>query len=106
MKIMSEKTGKYYNSVEECLEAEKEFEKEQRAKVERENQMKAERNARANQVRIAYDKYMECYKRYVKLLAEYAEDYHSYNIDYPNKKSYKSFNNLKINPIEILFDLL
>lgn len=106
MKIMSEKTGKYYDSVEECLEAEKEFEKEQRAKVERENQMKAERNARAAEVRAAYDECMECYKRYVSLLSEYAKDYNSYNINYPNKKSYTSFSNLKINPLEILFDLL
>lgn len=105
MKIMSEKTGEYYDSVEECLEAEKEFEKEQRAKEERENRMKVERGNRAAELRDAYADYMECYERYVNLLSEYAKDYHSYNIDYPNK-SYTSFDNLKINPLEILFDLL
>ena len=105
MKIMSEKTGKYYDSVEECLEAEKEFEKEQRAKEERENRMKAERSTRAAEVRAAYNDYMECYERYVSLLSKYAKDYHSYNIDYPNK-NYTSFDNLKINPIDILFDIL
>ncbi len=105
MKIMSEKTGEFYDSVEECLEAEKEFEEEQRAKEERENRMKVERGTRAAEVRDAYDDYMECRDRYVSLLSDYAKDYHSYNIDYPNK-SYTSFDNLKINPLEILFDLL
>lgn len=98
MKIMSEKTGKEYASVEECLAAEKAYDEaalkkkedeertkieqlkaaaEERAKVEKLN---AERKTRATEVENAYKEVIEADKRYKDLLNAFCKDYGAFHM--------------------------
>ena len=82
MIISSEKTGKTYNTVEECLEAEKLFDAEQLKKKEEEERKAAEKTARMDEIhaakeaiRTAKEALRAAEKRYIELVNAYNRDY-------------------------------
>ena len=80
MKIFSEKTNKYYNTVEECLEAEKEYDE---AVLEAENKKKElaeNRKNRAKEVEDAYKARLEADKVFKDKLNKFVDDYGSFHM--------------------------
>lgn len=75
MIISSEKTGKTYNTVEECLEAEKLFDAEQLKKKEEEERKAAEKTARMDEIHAAKEAIRAAEKRYIELVNAYNRDY-------------------------------
>lgn len=91
MKIMSEKTGKEYASVEACLAAEKEYDDaiaakkaaEEKALVERKaknEKLTAERKERAVEVENAYKAILKAQKIYREKLNAFVKDYGSFHM--------------------------
>ncbi len=91
MRIISEKTGKEYTSVEECVAAEKEFDeaiaKEKAAKElaianekARVAKLNEERKARAAQVEDAYKALCDANQKYRELLDRFIQDYGSFHM--------------------------
>lgn len=90
MKIISEKTGKEYGSVEECIKAEKAYDEkiaaekaakekalvEQKAKKEA---LASERKARAKEIEDAMKAVKEAEDKYRELLNAFIKDYKSYH---------------------------
>ena len=91
MRIISEKTGKEYTSVEECMAAEKEYEEaiakqkaakelaiaEEKARVAKLNE---ERKARAAQIEDAYKALCDANQKYRELLDKFVQDYGSFHM--------------------------
>lgn len=78
MKIYSEKTGKEYTTVDECLKAEKAYDDkiaEAKAKAEVKN---SERASRAKEI-------TDTYAKYIKLRNEFIKDYGSFHMTYTDK---------------------
>lgn len=91
MKIMSEKTGKEYATVEECVAAEKAFDEaiaEKKAKEEKalaevkakKEKLTAERKERAVEVENAYKAILEAQKVYREKLNAFVKDYGSFHM--------------------------
>lgn len=80
MKIMSEKTGKEYATVEECLAAEKEFDDTIAKEQEEKEKLAAIRKERAAEVEEAYKKILEANKNYNELLNAFIKDYGSFHM--------------------------
>ena len=72
MKILSEITGKEYTSVDECLEAEAKWQKEM-------EELKAERERKANERKARAKEVEDASKKYYELLNSFIEDYGSYH---------------------------
>ena len=90
MKILSEKTGKEYASVEDCLIEEEKWEAEQAAKKAAEEKAlaeakakkeaaAAERKAEAEKVEAARQKLMDAQKEYHDVLSEFCKKYGAYH---------------------------
>lgn len=90
MKIISEKTGKEYPSVEECVKAEKAFEEAEAVKKAKEEKALAEKKAKeealsvkrkeaADKVEAARKTMIEANKAYRDALASFCADYGSYH---------------------------
>ena len=107
MKILSEKTGKYYQTVEECLKAEKEFdekvaaEKAAREKALAEVKAKkeaeiAERKADAEKVEQARQNLIKAKKEYLNVLGDFNEKHGAYHfsIKMDNKDIDDIFSNI------------
>lgn len=91
MKILSEKTGKEYASVEECLAAEKEFDEaiaakkaaEEKALAERkakQEELAAARKARAKEVEDAFKAIVDAQKHYNEVKNAFLKDYGSFHM--------------------------
>ena len=80
MKILSEKTNKYYATVDECLAAEKAFDEAAAKKKAEEEKLKATRKERANEVENAYKASIEANKHYRELLDAFIKDYGSFHM--------------------------
>ena len=91
MRIFSEKTGKEYKTVPECLAAEKEFDEAvAKEKAEREaaaakekarrDKLAAERKERAKEVEEAYKAIAEAQKVYREKLNAFTRDYGSFHM--------------------------
>ena len=80
MKILSEKTNKYYATVDECLAAEKAFDEAEAKKKAETEKLNATRKARANEVEAAYKASQEAYKNYRDLLDAFVKDYGSFHM--------------------------
>lgn len=78
MKIISEKTNKTYNSVEECMEDEKRFDEIQATKAAEEERKKAERGKRRQEIHDMRKRIDEMKATYVKKIQDYEKDYHCY----------------------------
>lgn len=90
MKILSEKTGKEYASVEDCLMAEEKWEAEQAAKKAAEEKAlaeakakkeaaAAERKAEADKVEAARQELIEAQKKFSNILTEFCKKYGAYH---------------------------
>lgn len=93
MKILSEKTNKEYASVEECLAAEKEFDRmiaekkaaAEKALAERKAKQEAvanERKAAAEKIEVARQAMVEATKHYRELMSEFCQKFGSYHRTY------------------------
>jgi len=80
MKILSEKTNKYYTTVDECLAAEKAFDEAAAKKKAEEEKLNATRKERANEVENAYKASIEANKHYRELLDAFVKDYGSFHM--------------------------
>jgi membrane protein involved in colicin uptake len=90
MKILSEKTGKEYASVEDCLMAEEKWEAEQAAKKAAEEKAlaeakakkeaaAAERKAEADKVEAARQELIKAQKNFSDILTEFCKKYGAYH---------------------------
>ena len=82
MKFYSEITKSFYDSVESCEEAEKEYNKALDEKKEKEKTLKAERKVRAEELSDAYKAIKEAEKKYSKLRNQFINDYGSYHMTF------------------------
>ena len=80
MKILSEKTNKEYASVEECLAAEKEFDKQVALEKAKKEELANIRKDRAKEVEDAYKAILEAKKHYNELLNNFVKDYGSFHM--------------------------
>lgn len=80
MKILSEKTNKEYASVEECLAAEKEFDKQVAFEKVKKEELANIRKDRAKEVEDAYKAILEAKKHYNELLNNFVKDYGSFHM--------------------------
>ena len=80
MKFLSEKTGKEYKTVEECLAAEKEFDEAVAKEKARKENLTKERKERANEVEEAYKAVLEAQKAYKAKLDAFVKDYGSFHM--------------------------
>jgi hypothetical protein len=79
MKIISELTGQEYKTVQECEEAEAAYIEEIEARKVEEAKLKAERKARATEVREAYEAIKDAEKAYYELRNQFIKDYGYYH---------------------------
>lgn len=77
MYIYSEKTKKRYDTVDECLAAEKEFDEAEIKKQEEAEAKERQREARGREVKEAYDLMIKAENRYYDLVKQYNKDYNS-----------------------------
>ena len=80
MKILSEKTGKEYMTVEECIAAEKEFDEAVAAEKARKENLAKERKERAKEVEDAFKAILEAQKAYNEKLDAFKKDYGSFHM--------------------------
>ena len=80
MKVISEKTGKTYSTVEECVEDEKKFDEEIAAEVAKRENLSKERKNRAKEVEEAYKARIEADKIYREKLNKFVDDYGSFHM--------------------------
>ena len=80
MTIISEKTGKTYSTVEECLEEEKLFDQKLKAEEERQSKLSETRKERAKEVEDAYKARLEADKVYREKLNKFVDDYGSFHM--------------------------
>lgn len=80
MKIISEKTGKTYETVDECVAAEAEFDKAVAAEKAKKEALAANRKDRAAEVENAYKASAEARKHYYKVLHDFIKDYGSFHM--------------------------
>lgn len=80
MKILSEKTNKEYASVEECLAAEKEFDKQVALEKAKKEELANTRKTRAKEIEDAYKAILDAKKHYNELLDAFVKDYGSFHM--------------------------
>lgn len=85
MKIISEKTGKSYSTVDECLAAEKDYEIELQKKVEAEKAKAETRAARAKEVTDALKTLTDARKAYQEKVAAFCKDFGSFHCTLTSK---------------------
>lgn len=82
MTIISEKTGKHYNTPEECLADEKRFDEELAAKEAKKKELSDTRKIRAKEVEDAYKARIEADKNYREKLNKFIDDYGSFHMTF------------------------
>ena len=80
MKIFSEKTNKYYSTVDECVEAEKKYDEEVATKEAKKKELSDARKNRAKEVEDAYKARLEADKVYQEKLNKFIDDYGSFHM--------------------------
>lgn len=86
MKFYSDITKKFYDTVEDCKEAEnKAVEAQKKAEAEKKTKEDA-RATRAKEVEAAYKAAVEAEQKYVELRNAFINDYHSYHMTYSTTK--------------------
>ena len=80
MTIISEKTGKTYESVEACLEDEKKFDREVEEAENKKKALANTRKERAKEVEDAYNARLEADKLYREKLNKFIDDYGSFHM--------------------------
>jgi len=82
MKIFSEKTNKYYATVDECLEAEKKYDEAITVKEAEKKKLSETRKVRAKEVEDAYKARFEADKVYREKLNKFINDYGSFHMTF------------------------
>ena len=82
MIIISEKTGKEYETIDECLADEKKFDEEVALKEAKKQELTNARKERAKEVEDAYKKRIEADKNYRSLLNKFIDDYGSFHMTF------------------------
>ena len=85
MKIISEKTGKTYKTVEECLSEEKKFDEAIQAEKAKKEKLAENRKSRAKEVEDAYKARLEADKLYREKLNDFVNDYGSFHMTIDNE---------------------
>lgn len=80
MKIISEKTGLEYASVEECVNAEKEYDEKIAAEKAKKEALDSQRKNRAIEVEDAYKAVLAAQKAYKEKLNAFVKDYGSFHM--------------------------
>ena len=80
MTIISEKTGKTYESVEACLEDEKKFDREVEEAENKKKELTNTRKERAKEVEDAYNARLKADKLYREKLNKFIDDYGSFHM--------------------------
>lgn len=80
MKYISEKTGKTYDTADECLKAEKAYDKAVAEEKARKEKLTSERKERALEVENAYKAVLEAQKLYHEKLDAFIKDYKSFHM--------------------------
>lgn len=80
MKYFSEKINKAYDTEEECLTAEKEYDERVAAEKAKKEELVATRKARATEVEEAYKDALEARKIYQEKLNAFVKDYGSFHM--------------------------
>lgn len=80
MTIISEKTGKTYESVEACLEDEKKFDRKVEEAENKKKELANTRKERAKEVEDAYNARLEADKLYREKLNKFIDDYGSFHM--------------------------
>lgn len=75
MKILSEKTNKYYDTVDECIAAEKEYDEAVAAEKKRQEELVTARKARADEVEKAFQNLVEVKKAAAQAVADAKKEY-------------------------------
>lgn len=90
MKIISEKTHQTYNSVEECLMAEKRFDEAVAAKKAEEDRKKNERSNRRKEIHEMGEALEKMRADYAKKVSDYEKDYNCYFVGNSDEEENKS----------------
>ncbi len=85
MKYFSEITNKFYDSVEELENHEREVTEREAEKKAKEEQTKKERTLRAKEVEDALEKAAEAHRNYLELRNKFVRDYGSYHYSYTSE---------------------
>lgn len=80
MKYYSENTRKFYDSEQECAQAEIEYSKKLAAEKAKKEELSNARKARANEVEEAYKAILEAQKVYREKLNAFMKDYGSFHM--------------------------
>ena len=94
MKIYSEITKSFYDTVEECEKAEKTLEERAKAEEERLTKIKEERKTRAAEVEAALKAAKEAEKTYIDLRNAFVKDYGYYHYTYSTVEELPSIDEL------------
>lgn len=78
MRFYSDVTKKFYDSTNECLKAEKEFEEAEKKRLAEEQKKKDQREARMKEIEDLHNANMAAQKRENELLKAYLNDYGSF----------------------------
>ena len=90
MKIYSEKTNKEYQTVEECLEAEKAFDEAAAVEQAKKKALANERKADADKVETKRQAAIEAQKEYRKELAAFCEKHGAYHYSIKPGEGYQA----------------
>lgn len=80
MKYYSENTRKFYDSEQECAQAEIEYNKKLAAEKAKKEELSNARKTRANEVEEAYKAILDAKKHYNELLNAFVKDYGSFHM--------------------------
>lgn len=99
MKFYSDYLKRFYDTEKECLEAEQNFEKEQKIKEEEKKKAAEERKTRAQEIEAARAGYLDARDKYNKLLADFCKDYGYYHCSVKGPEAVNDFINSFFNLI-------
>lgn len=85
MRFYSDLLHKFYDSDEDCIKAEKNFQKEQELKKKSEEEKSKARKAAADKVEEARKAYIDAKKKYYEELSDFCEKYDYYHISFDKK---------------------
>ena len=94
MIIYSDKTKKRYDTVEDCLNAEKEFDEALIKKQEEQKALSEAKKTRADAVVEAYKKMKESEKEYIKLKNAFIKDYGYFHMSFKDEDDANIFTDI------------
>ncbi len=94
MRIISEKTRKTYETVEECLAAEKLFDEEQAKIKEKQLEIANAKREKAKAVEEAYATAVKAHQDFLKLRNEFIEEFGYFHMTYRDKVDFPNVNNI------------